>query len=55
MVFARATEIPISFVILFSVSDSDGFVMVLFGSFLGQFVSGFDRAYVLSIFEFDAD
>jgi hypothetical protein len=29
--------------------------MVLFSSLLDQFVSSFDRASVLSIFEFDAD
>jgi hypothetical protein len=28
--------------------------MVLFGSLLDQFVNSFARAYVLSIFEFDA-
>jgi hypothetical protein len=51
--FARATEIPISFVIWFSWKFRSW--MVLFGSLLDQFVSSSARADVLSKFEFDAD
>ena len=51
--FARAIEIPISFVIWFSLKFRSW--MILFGSLLDQFVSSFGRANVLSIFEFDAD
>jgi hypothetical protein len=51
--FARATDIPISFVIWFSWQFRSW--MVLFGSLLDQFVSSFARANVLSKFEFDAD
>jgi hypothetical protein len=51
--FARATRIPISFVILFAWKFQS--CMVLFGSLSDQFVSSFARAFVLSIFEFEAD
>jgi hypothetical protein len=51
--FARATEIPISFVIWFSWKFRSW--MVLFGSLLDQFVSSLARANVLSIFKIDAD
>ncbi len=51
--FARATEIPISFVIWFSWKFR--IWMVLYGSLLDQFVSSLARANVLSKFELDAD
>ncbi len=50
--FARATEIPISFVFCFSWKFRSW--MVLFGSLIDEFVSSLARANVLSIFEFDA-
>ncbi len=51
--FARATKLPICFVIWFSWKFRDW--MVLFGSLLDQFVNRFARANVLSKFELDAD